>query len=187
MEINADVGKIILSREGVILEGSEHTIGITLTGNSRQLACATPVVERCLVRVGRLREEHLSQGTYLRSWRALPPSKPLPAPESFEQWLLVANVPAHLRSDRYWRALLYIFSRQPTLRAFLSPAYFNFEQEEVEVKKLQRLPLGSGLEFMVQLALHLFNDRHPINLAALAGLDAYNYDLAMEAINIRFK
>lgn len=186
MEITS-VGKIILSQEGDILEGLEHTISVTLTGNSHQLACATPVVDRCLQRVGSHKEQHLSQGVYLRTWRALPPaSRPAGVEESFEQWLQ-GHVPAGLHQDRYWRSLLYIFHRQPTLRAFLSPAYFNFAREEVEIKKLQRLTLGSGLEFMVQLALHLFNDRNPISLSALGGLDAFNYDLAMEAINIRFK
>jgi len=108
---------------------------------------------------------------------------------SFDDTLAALDVPEHLRQDRYWRSILYIFTQQPYLKGLI-PEYFNFQTLEIDCPGLRKLNISYGLNFLVKLALHLYNGGHPLppdGLTGLAHLDDFNYRLAIRAIDIRFK
>ncbi len=108
---------------------------------------------------------------------------------TFDDALTALDVPEHLRQDRYWRSILYTFTQQPYLKGLI-PEYFNFQTQEIDCPGLRKLNISYGLNFLIKLATHLYNDGHrlpPDGLTGLAHLDDFNYRLAIQAINIRFK
>jgi hypothetical protein len=91
--------------------------------------------------------------------------------------------------DRYWISLLYIFKNHDRLSSLLTTKYFDLKSQVVHINKLREAtkPWSNSEKFMLDLALHLFNQRNKINLAGMDSLDSYNFNLAIEAIRIRFK
>ncbi|MEH7126003.1 hypothetical protein V7127_22590 [Bacillus sp. JJ1773] len=98
------------------------------------------------------------------------------------------QIPSHLFRDRYWAALIHLFSKHPKLKTVFTTKYFNLEAEEVKIQSLKRYaaPWSQSEKIMLNLALHLFNERNKFNLADLDWLDSNNKLLAFEAIKIRF-
>lgn len=91
--------------------------------------------------------------------------------------------------DRNWIALLHIFKNHGKLSSLLTTRYFNVNNGIVHINKLREVskPWSDSEKFMLDLALHLFNQRNKVNLSGMDHLDSYNTNLAIEAIRIRFK
>ena len=91
--------------------------------------------------------------------------------------------------DRHWMALLHIFKNNGKLSSLLTTKYFNLDDRIIHIRKLREVskPWSESEKFMLDLALHLFNQRNKVNLSGMDHLDFYNMNLAIEAIRIRFK
>lgn len=91
--------------------------------------------------------------------------------------------------DRHWISLLFLFKENAKLNGYLTTKYFDLENRVIHISKLREVskPWSNSEKFMLDLALHLFNQRNKINLASMDSLDPYNLNLAIEAIRIRFK
>lgn len=99
------------------------------------------------------------------------------------------EIPQHLPKDKYWRATLYLFVNQPTLRRCLTSKYFDLQGGIIKSAALKNLskPWSPSEKFMLYLALHLFNaNLAKINLADMDHLDSNNKALVHEALKIRF-
>ncbi|MFD2614469.1 hypothetical protein [Paenibacillus gansuensis] len=101
----------------------------------------------------------------------------------------VIRIPNHLTQDRYWGALLMLFSKQPRLQMYFTPRYFDLEEGIVDYHALTKIakPWSSSERFLLQLALHLFNERYKVNLSDMDYLDPTNKQLALNAIRHRFQ
>lgn len=97
-------------------------------------------------------------------------------------------IPANLMNDRYWRGTLYLFQNHPKLKQFFATKYFDMNAEQIKVQSLKRLfsPFSNSEKIMLDLALHLYNERNKFNLSDLDYLDSNNKKLAMKAIQMRF-
>ncbi|HHY72250.1 MAG TPA: hypothetical protein GX497_03315 [Bacillus bacterium] len=97
-------------------------------------------------------------------------------------------IPAHLANDRYWRGTLYLFQNHYRLNQFLTTKYFDFNEETIKMQSLKRAfaPFSNSEKIMLDLALHLFNERNKFNLSQLDYLDSNNTALALKAISLRF-
>lgn len=93
------------------------------------------------------------------------------------------------RLDRYWTSLLYIFSHHAKLSRYMIPEYIDINAGIVQIRKLKETakPWSRSEKFMLDLALHLFNERNKVNLSDMDHLDANNSKLALNAIQIRFQ
>lgn len=162
------------------------TIRIAVTGRPDQVKAAGASVERYFSIVS-TEERILDNGLAQCVWQTLTPEQPASLVD-FEVWLM-AHVPAQLRRDPYWRSMLFIFQQQPYLKDYLTPEYFDFEQETAEIDKLRKLPISSGLAYLVDLALHLFNHHNALagGLDGLGNLDKANYEIALKAIDLRYR
>ncbi|BFH63955.1 hypothetical protein [Paenibacillus azoreducens] len=91
--------------------------------------------------------------------------------------------------DRHWGALLYIFKNNGRLTPLLTTRYFDLDNGIVHIRKLREASKGwtQAEKFMLDLALHLFNQHNKVNLSDMDSLDSYNTNLAIEAIRIRFQ
>jgi hypothetical protein len=100
----------------------------------------------------------------------------------------MASINASLLKDRYWASLIHLFQSQWKLKQVFTPKYFDLNSEIVHVQSLKRTaaPWSHSEKIMLNLALHLFNERNKFNLSDLDYLDDFNKRLAMEAIKIRF-
>lgn len=98
------------------------------------------------------------------------------------------GIPVHLWQDRYWRGMLHLFVEQPRLKSLFTSRYFDFDSGIVECDAMKRAarPWSPGERFMLNLALHLFNERHKVNLSDLDYLDPNNKQIALKAIQLRF-
>lgn len=98
-------------------------------------------------------------------------------------------IPAHLYNDRYWSALIHLFSNQSKLKTVFTTKYFDVLAEEIKVQSLKRnaAPWSTSEKIMLNLALHLFNERNKFNLSDLDYLDDNNKELALQAMKIRFR
>jgi len=90
--------------------------------------------------------------------------------------------------DRYWASLMFLFKNNANLNSCLTTKYFDLEHRVVHIRKLREVskPWSESEKFMLDLALHLFNQRNKVNLSDMDYLDSYNAKLAIEAIRIRF-
>lgn len=97
-------------------------------------------------------------------------------------------IPAHLMKDRYWTSMLFLFNNHSKLESVFTTKYFNTDDETVSIQALKRqaAPWSSSEKVMLNLALHLFNERNKFNLSDLDVLDSNNKKLALQAIKIRF-
>lgn len=101
---------------------------------------------------------------------------------------MLATIPAHLMRDRYWKSLIHIFLNCSKLKICFTTKYFDLEDCNVKVAALKNLskPWSSSERFMLNLALHLFNENNKVNLSDMDYLDENNRKIALEAIRMRF-
>ncbi|MGD6940968.1 hypothetical protein ACQCT6_02870 [Cytobacillus gottheilii] len=90
--------------------------------------------------------------------------------------------------DRYWGSMLHLFLNHPKLNNCLNTKYFDLSDETVKIQSLKRVagPWSTSEKVMLNLALHLFNERNKFNLSDMDSLDSNNRKLAFEAMHIRF-
>jgi hypothetical protein len=102
---------------------------------------------------------------------------------------MIITIPASLLRDRYWASLIHLFQNNSRLIGLFTDRYFDLEIATVEINKLKKATSGwsNSEKIMMNLALHLFNERNKFNLSDLDYLDSYNKKLAFEAMLIRFK
>jgi len=100
----------------------------------------------------------------------------------------VSTIPADLMQDRYWRGTLHLFLNQPRLKSVCTTKYIDVNNRIIKVDALKRQaqPWSHSEKFMLQLALHLFNERHKVNLSDMDFLDSNNKRLAFQAMQMRF-
>lgn len=98
------------------------------------------------------------------------------------------GIPQHLWQDRYWRGALYLFVEQPALNRLFNSRYFDFESGIVEIEAMKRAARSwsPSEKFMLNLAIHLFNERNKVNLSDMDYLDPTNKQLAFKAMQLRF-
>lgn len=99
-----------------------------------------------------------------------------------------SSIPNHLFQNRYWSSMLHLFINHPKLNQVFTTNYFDLYEEIVKVQSLKRKAAvwSNSERIMVNLALHLFNERNKIILSDLDYLDETNKELVMEAVKIRF-
>jgi hypothetical protein len=98
------------------------------------------------------------------------------------------QIPVHFMKDRYWSSLIHLFQNHYKLKSVFTTKYFDFEIETIKIQSLKRYagPWSSSEKVMLNLALHLYNERNKFNLSDIDCLDDNNKKLALEAIRIRF-
>ncbi|AIQ63888.1 hypothetical protein PSTEL_13145 [Paenibacillus stellifer] len=99
------------------------------------------------------------------------------------------QIPPHLSKDRYWCGTLHLFMQHSLLHRYFTPKYFDFEEETIDSAALKRLsrPWSQSEKFMLNLALHLFNENlAKVNLSDMDFLDGTNKQLVIEALQLRF-
>ena len=98
------------------------------------------------------------------------------------------TIPNHLMQDRHWRGLIHLFANCPKLKMYFTTEYINVNSGIVHVTKLKRIsaPWSQSEKFMLNLALHLFNERYKVNLSDMDYLDDTNRQVAIKAIQLRF-
>ncbi|MDP4095445.1 hypothetical protein OIN60_01390 [Paenibacillus sp. P96] len=96
-------------------------------------------------------------------------------------------IPQHLLADRYWRGALYIFTECEKLQRYVG-TYIDFEEYTIDSVGLKRIskPWSESEKFMLNLALHLFNEKNNVNLSGMDYLDSNNKAIALKAIQLRF-
>jgi hypothetical protein len=74
------------------------------------------------------------------------------------------------------------------LKSVFTTKYFDLENGSIKIAALKKMagPWSQSEKFMLNLALHLYNERNKVNLSDMDYLDSYNRKLAMEAITKRF-
>lgn len=99
------------------------------------------------------------------------------------------TIPASLLQDRYWASLIHLFKNHYKLKGAFTTKYFDMESEIIKISSLKKhaAPWSSSEKVMLNLALHLFNERNKFNLSDLDCLDPANKKLAFEAMAIRFR
>lgn len=106
----------------------------------------------------------------------------------------MATIPNHLSKDRYWKGVIHLFTNHYKLQRCFTTKYFDLEVGTIKATALKRLSKGTSTsaswstseQFMLNLALHLFNDQHKVNLSDIDYLDVNNKKLAFEAMQLRF-
>jgi hypothetical protein len=99
-----------------------------------------------------------------------------------------ATIPSNIASDRYWKGLIHLFINHYKLQGCFNTKYFDMEAGTIKIAALKKLagPWSQSEKFMLNLALHLYNEKNKVNLTEMDYLDDYNKKLAMEAITLRF-
>lgn len=102
--------------------------------------------------------------------------------------MYLASNAAELLKNKYWAPCIHIFNNHNRLRTLFTSKYFDVENEHIEVRKLKLAsrPFSMSEKFLLNLAMHLYNERNNVNLSDMDYLDASNKRLALEAINLRF-
>ncbi|AIQ17045.1 hypothetical protein H70357_10520 [Paenibacillus sp. FSL H7-0357] len=97
-------------------------------------------------------------------------------------------IPDHLLQDRYWRGLIYIFTKHAKLSHFLTPEFVDFEELSVHVDKLKKVSKGwsTSEKFMLAVALHLFNGRNKFDMSEADRLDDRNTEILIHALRLRY-
>lgn len=100
----------------------------------------------------------------------------------------MATIPNHISTDRYWKGVIHLFKNNWKLKSVFNTKYFDMECGEIKITALKRIagPWSQSEKFMLNLALHLYNERNKVNLSDMDYLDEYNKKLAFEAIKMRF-
>lgn len=97
-------------------------------------------------------------------------------------------IPSYIANDRYWKGVIHLFQNNEKLKSVFTTKYFDLESGLIKISTLKKVagPWSQSEKFMLNLALHLYNERNKVNLSDLDYLDDYNRKLAMEAITLRF-
>lgn len=97
-------------------------------------------------------------------------------------------IPDYFFKDKHWNPLLYLFRKCDKLNLYFTNEYFNLNESTIEVEKLKQKSSkwSRSEQFMLNLALHLWNEQNTVNLSDMDYLDEANKDLAIEAIYRRF-
>jgi hypothetical protein len=114
----------------------------------------------------------------------------------------MTTIPNHIAKDRYWKGVIHLFKNHAKLENYFTTKYFDLDKGLIKATALKRVaaPWSQSEKFMLNLALHLYNDNNKVNLSDMDYLDDYNkvnlsdmdylddYNkkLAMEAITLRF-
>ncbi|GAA0313599.1 hypothetical protein GCM10008967_00100 [Bacillus carboniphilus] len=100
----------------------------------------------------------------------------------------MATIPVHLANDRYWKPVIHLFQNNSKLQRYFNTKYFNLESGTISSVALKRkaAPWSSSEKFLLNLALHLYNERNKVNLSDMDYLDDSNKKIALEAISMRF-
>jgi len=100
----------------------------------------------------------------------------------------MATIPKHFMKDRYWASMLHLFTNHRKLKGVLTTKYFDLNAETVKFQALKTnaAPWSTSEKILLNLALHLFNERNKFNLSDLDYLDDNNRKLAYEAMRLRF-
>lgn len=101
----------------------------------------------------------------------------------------VVGIPIELQQDRFWSGLLHLFCNMPKLKMYLRPEFVDIENQDVHADALLKIagPWSPSEKFMLNLALHLFNEIHIVNLSDMDRLDFNNKKMALRAIQKRFE
>lgn len=98
------------------------------------------------------------------------------------------QIPTELMQDRYWRSALHIFTNCARLQNLVTK-YIDFDECTIDFSGLKRIsrPWSQSEKFMLNLALHLFNENNKLaNLSDMDYLDGYNKQIALKAIMLRY-
>ncbi|MED5017904.1 hypothetical protein P9847_11380 [Paenibacillus chibensis] len=100
----------------------------------------------------------------------------------------MSTIPADLIQDRYWRGTLHLFLNQPRLKSVCTTKFIDVDGRTIKAEALKRQaqPWSHSEKCMLHLALHLFNERHKVNLSDMDFLDPNNKRLAFQAMQMRF-
>lgn len=101
----------------------------------------------------------------------------------------ITILPEHeLLKDRYWRGLLFLFSTHAKLQKYFNTKFFDLETGDVDTETLKNIsrPWSNSERFMLDLALHMYNEDNEVNLSDMDYLDTTNKELALSAIRYRF-
>ncbi|MGG4346476.1 hypothetical protein ABEW68_33155 [Paenibacillus lautus] len=96
-------------------------------------------------------------------------------------------IPKELIQDRYWKGLLHIFSQNQKLSQLIT-SHIDFDELSINASGLIKLsaPWSPSEKFMLNLALHLYNENYTLNLSDMDRLDPINKKIAFKAIQMRF-
>lgn len=100
---------------------------------------------------------------------------------------VMKSIPRELQQNRYWKGTLHIFTNNTKLQRYAA-SYIDFEECTINAEGLKRIarPWSDSERFMLNLALHLFNERYKVNLSDMDYLDTNNRQIALKAIQMRF-
>lgn len=95
----------------------------------------------------------------------------------------------NLTSNSSWNVVVYLFKEHDKLQGYFTNAYFNIDEQIVDQKALLKLskPWSRSEQFILKLALHLYNGSVKIDLNDIDCLDANNKKIVKEALLIRFR
>lgn len=129
-----------------------------------------------------------AHGVIVGSSEKLPDTKYF-IPSIPEEEAADGDFPNELAQDRYWGSLLHIFKNHDKLQKYLTSPYVDFVERSIRGKSLKQLakPWSESERFMLDLALHLFNESFKVNLSDMDYLDSRNKQIALKAIQIRFR
>jgi hypothetical protein len=98
------------------------------------------------------------------------------------------TIPSHIARDRYWKGVIHLFSNNGKLKQVFTTKYFDLEVGLIKISSLKKVSAAwsQSEKFLLNLALHLYNESNKVNLSDMDYLDDYNKKLAMEAIALRF-
>jgi hypothetical protein len=101
---------------------------------------------------------------------------------------MATTIPKSIAEDMYWKGVLHLFQNNAKLKGVFTTKYFDLENGLIKIAALKKTaaPWSQAEKFMLNLALHLYNERNKVNLSDMDYLDDYNRKLAMEAITLRF-
>lgn len=91
--------------------------------------------------------------------------------------------------DAEWASVLYLFQEHSKLQNYLTDEFFDLNNGFIHVKQLLKVskPWSRSEQFMLSLAIHLFNGEVKADLNDIDYLDLTNKQLVIEALKIRFK
>ncbi|GIN62741.1 hypothetical protein J27TS8_27340 [Robertmurraya siralis] len=98
-------------------------------------------------------------------------------------------IPISLLKDRYWASLIHLFKNHDKLNQCFNTRFFDIKGETIKVQSLKKhaAPWSTSEKVMLNLALHLFNEKYKFTLSDIDYLDEKNRKLAFEAMRIRFR
>lgn len=104
----------------------------------------------------------------------------------------LARLPIQHLNDPQWQALLLILTEVPALRGLARGGHIDFQKLEIDAEGMGHAAraCSHGEQFMLALALHLFNPDNPLpadGLASLQILDQTNFSMAQLAMRIAYR